>query len=210
MKQLLPQPRRHNPILHFSNGAGAFIPTTNTWFLAIPKNGTNTINNYPSSEYTLYRNRPEGCTVAVILRDPIERWVSGITEYVWLKGVHTRRLFLAHDQSIDEYSYLLHHPFMPTHDQLRDTVAFDMHTVPQCEFVAMDWDHVDIEIDQFYTMSDLDGLFGLRVYTKEDSKVKMMIHDHVESLLCGPLLDAVREYYTGDYALLRSAGIRYA
>jgi hypothetical protein len=107
---------------------GGLISPSGVFYLNIPKNASTYITN------TLLANGWQHSTVnnsdikkcVVVLRDPIERWISGFATYVssWILGPG-----YGSDHFLEDYNALVERFVF-------DTVVFDDHTTPQSVFVS--------------------------------------------------------------------------
>jgi hypothetical protein len=108
-------------------GGGLVSPDGNYFFLSIPKNASVFIssvlrqNNWQYSDLSVYR----GDNVICIIRDPIERWISGMATYVAANILGEN---YGSEMFINDYNELVERLIF-------DNIKFDDHTTPQIEFV---------------------------------------------------------------------------
>jgi len=114
-------------------GEGMVSPDKRYFYLNIPKNSSSFIKKNLESINWSYANLNDfpDAKVIVALRDPIKRWVSGISEY----------LFMYHTNVIDNIADPFSYGFMPllgdklAMSLLFDRMTFDDHTERQCFFL---------------------------------------------------------------------------
>jgi hypothetical protein len=102
-------------------------------YVNIPKNASSEFKiifkNWKKSNYNV--DIPPDNKYIVILRDPTERWVSGIVEF--LIGNHSTPGQLNKELSIDEITTAIESSFVQ--NLILNFVIFDSHTLPQCYFL---------------------------------------------------------------------------
>ena len=102
-------------------------------YVNIPKNASSEFkfifNDWKKSNYNV--DAPPDNKYIVILRDPTERWISGITEFLIGKNSYPGQL--NKELSIDEIATAIESPFVQ--NLISNFVIFDAHTLPQCYFL---------------------------------------------------------------------------
>jgi hypothetical protein len=102
-------------------------------YVNIPKNASSEFKfifkDWKKSNYNV--DTPPDNKYIVILRDPTERWVSGITEF--LIGNYSHPGQLNKELSIDEITTAIESSFVQ--NLISNFVIFDPHTLPQCYFL---------------------------------------------------------------------------
>lgn len=83
----------------------------------------------------------------VILRDPTERWVSGMTEYLVGKYSSLGRENIANGAEGEILQLLKYQSFQ---NLIFDTVIFDSHTLPQCVYIQ----HLPINKLKFFEFNE--------------------------------------------------------
>jgi hypothetical protein len=115
-------------------GEGMLSPDQQYFYLAIPKNSSSSIKEVLKNlgwQYSNIESAPASSKVIVVLRDPIRRWISGISEYLMMYQQNTV------DNIVEPNIY----NFMPLlGDKLGlslifDRMTFDDHTERQCVFL---------------------------------------------------------------------------
>jgi len=108
-------------------GGGLVSPDGNYFFLSIPKNASVFIssvlrqNNWNYSDLSVY----SGPNVFCVIRDPVERWISGMATYISANLLGEN---YGSEMFIDDYNELVERLIF-------DNIVFDDHTTPQIEFV---------------------------------------------------------------------------
>ena len=107
---------------HNSFGLGMKNPTNDLFYKQIPKNASSMIRKVLHTmnwQYELFDEHiiADGFKTIVVLRDPFERWISGITEYLTLYFPNKK------DLNDDLLEFICSH------------VTFDDHTEKQIYFV---------------------------------------------------------------------------
>ncbi len=108
-------------------GGGLVSPDGNYFFLSIPKNASVFIssvlrqNDWNYSDLSVY----SGPNVFCVIRDPVERWISGMATYISANLLGEN---YGSEMFIDDYNELVERLIF-------DNIVFDDHTTPQIEFV---------------------------------------------------------------------------
>jgi hypothetical protein len=137
-------------------GEGMISPDSKYFYLNIPKNSSSSIKKNLTDLNWTYGNISDApnAKVIVALRDPIERWVSGITEY----------LFMYHTNVIDNIADPFTYDFLPLIgdklgvDLLFKQITFDDHTERQAvflhniDFSRCEWLKVDKEFSKNFSI----------------------------------------------------------
>ena len=129
------------------NIGGGMTDPSRTWFyLSIPKNAsTYTGNLLKYNDWEWYNVNQEHFQKAVIvLRDPLDRWISGISQYLcsYILGKD-----YGSDHLIEDYNEL-------SHRLIFDNLIFDDHTTPQINFINLIPNH----IQKYYIWANRDTL----------------------------------------------------
>ena len=77
----------------FGYGSGMIDPTKQHFLLNIPKNASSFIADWSYQHHwraALISNHPTIREITIVLRDPVERWISGIAQYIktYILSVH--------------------------------------------------------------------------------------------------------------------------
>lgn len=198
-------PRGYRP------GSGLISPT-GIFYLNIPKNASTYLTNLLlANEWThndVYSPDIKECIV--VLRDPVERWISGFATYAasWLLGENYGSTHFRED-----YNDL-------TERLIFDQLVFDDHTTEQVKFVEQLGDKpitffklnhgLGIDLESF-----LDCRLGLNNpipgNVSEDNYDTKTIADHMRYRIGqDPVLRAkIIERYNADYDLIKSAHYYY-
>ncbi len=113
-------------------GQGQISPDGKFNFIHIPKNASSEIKtvlgDWQESNYHIMQDTPSHL---VILRDPTERWISGIAEF--LVGEYSHMGTCNSDIPVDEVELMMGTKMFQ--NLLFDFVIFDGHTIPQCCYI---------------------------------------------------------------------------
>lgn len=177
-------------------------PDSDLMYVHIPKNASSwTKPNLKDFGWEFYNYHTDRLNkqAMVVLRDPVDRWLSGIAEYL-----------------------ALYHPdFMlqdtETVDLIFDRVCFDDHTERQINFIHdLDTDHcIFFRCDEYYredfsTFLDEQGMPN-RYHKYEPQHVSQQspIRDHFKNMFAEKIknpkyLKAIKDYFSIDYDLINS------
>jgi len=191
-------------------GSGMIVPDRKYFYLKIPKNASTFTNNVLADNQWEFWNIEDGMfTEAIlILRDPVERWISGITTYINLWILYND---YNSDQFINDYNKLVERFIF-------DTVIFDDHTMPQTFFI----NNIPENIIKHYVWANrntlvdsISNISGHRLAVKEntfDNRKELtpgnnQIAEFIKSKLTPGLLSKIQETYKEDYNLIDSVKI---
>lgn len=136
-------------------GEGMISPDKKYFYLNIPKNSSSFIKKCLGSlgwSFDNIRSYPDA-KIIVALRDPVKRWISGISEY----------LFMYHTVTIDNIAEPFNYGFLPLIGDklgvslLFERITFDDHTERQCVFLK------DIDLNRciwLYVDKDFSKIFS--------------------------------------------------
>jgi hypothetical protein len=192
---------------------GGLISPQGVFYLNIPKNASTYTTNLLLANGWEHSTASYGNITGaiVILRDPVERWISGFATYAasWLLGPN-----YGSDHFRDDYNDL-------TERVIFDNLVFDDHTTEQVKYVnQLDQ---DIPITYFKLNYELvmnlekflQGSLGLNnpinANVSEDNYDTRMIAKHMRYRIeQDPVLRAkIIERYKADYDLIKSANYYY-
>jgi hypothetical protein len=195
----------------FTYGGGRISPDQKYFYINIPKNASSYLDQLCS-----YNGWPI-CNVAqinhvtpiIVLRDPVDRWVSGITQYLhsFVLNSHNVRALSGQD-FIAQYSDIFER-------LLFDQVIVDDHTMPQYYFI----DGIDHEkAKYFYFGPTLDNEFRSEfnlspVKVNEnrgsDNINKQVVSAYIQQRLNNDptLLATIKRCYQKDYTLISQANL---
>lgn len=187
---------------------GGLISPSGIFYLNIPKNASTYLTNVFVSNGWDYSDVSDTNIkkAIVVLRDPMERWVSGFATYAasWLLGNG-----YGSDHFVQDYNNL-------TEKLIFDNLVFDDHTTEQVKFVEQ-LSNVGITyFKQNGTMLDGIGQYvGQTFDTSSVMNANLSENNYdtnaitkfmLERVNSDPLLKAkIVEAYKGDYDLIRSA-----
>lgn len=195
-------------------GEGLFSPDKKYFYINIPKNASSSIKNELTKlgwDFGHIREFPKAQPI-VVLRDPVERWISGIAEY----------LLMYHADIIDNLTRHDGYNALPILGQelglslIFDTITFDDHTDRQtvflndCTFFNCIWVKLDKEFNQKFSrlLNDIGYENQFELSEKEnDSDNSILKRDlkHLFRLILDKNHDrrkAIEEWFWCDYELL--------
>jgi hypothetical protein len=190
-------------------GGGLISPDGDFFFLSIPKNASVFIssvlrqNNWQYSDLSVYN----GSNVICIIRDPVERWISGMATYVAANLLGEN---YGSDMFIDDYNELVERFIF-------DNIIFDDHTTPQIEFVNFVPANKHIEYFLANKITLLDNLskyigntlsFDLRITNDNASQNNYDTNNLVNffrTRLDQKYVEKIKNTYRLDYFLLQAA-----
>ena len=171
-------------------------------YVHVPKNASSwTKPNLKDFGWQFYNYHTDNLnkTAIVVLRDPVERWLSGIAEYLALYHPY----FILHD--------------LEAMDLIFDKICFDDHTEKQINFIhGLDTDCcVFFKCDEYYredfsAFLDENGMpnrFNKYEYqhVSDASPVRKKFKNIFEREIQNPkYLKAVEDYFAADYNLINS------
>jgi hypothetical protein len=194
----------------YKPGSG-MISTTGIFYLNIPKNASTYLTNLFLANGWQHSdvNNKNIVRSIVVLRDPVERWISGFATYAasWLLGSG-----YGSDHFRDDYNQL-------TERMIFDQIVFDDHTTEQVKYIS--------QLSMPITYFKLNHSLGLNLETFLDSKLGLnnpiaanvsddnydtkMIAKHMRYCIeQDPMLRAkLIHRYQADYNLIRTANYYY-
>jgi hypothetical protein len=178
-------------------------PNSDLMYVYIPKNASSwTKPNLKDWGWEFYNYHTDNLNkhAVVVLRDPVDRWLSGIAEYLAL------------------YHPTMQYPFQETIDLIFDRICFDDHTEKQVKFLhKLDTDNCTFFIcDKEYRNNFSNFVtenLGENKYYKYDLQhvsehcpIRSRFKRIFQKLLDNnpKYLENVRNYYAADYKLIDS------
>ena len=191
------------------NHDNAIFTSVNTLYsyIPIPKNSSTLLRQiFINMGYTNKNTIIDNERVIICLRDPIDRWFSGITEYVHRHYFETGLLSKLSDANIkkifkekiyDEHTYPQTY-FLPNNLNLDNTIFFDNKRIVS--------DISDFYLNQFGTVLDLTDLVQYRI---QDDTVKINIMTQLKSYYDTntEIKYELLELYNEDYKLIENATV---
>jgi len=164
----------------FGHGSGIWNPDSTKFFVNIPKNASSFVLFWGNSHGWIAGNCWEFKTLnemLVILRDPMDRWISGIAQYIngFILSVHGPNGPIFPDDPITGLDYVMNaEQFIAQYTDVTERVIFDVisrfddHVWPQWEILdglpdckkkwfLMD-DHLESNLSSYLGWSIRDGL----------------------------------------------------
>lgn len=191
-------------------GGGLISPDDKFFFLNIPKNASTFMSMVLHQNNWYYANLSEfkGKTVICLLRDPLERWISGMATY---SGLYLLGKNYNSSHFIADYNNL-------TEKLIFDNIVFDDHTVPQSDFincVPNDKDIVYFSMKANSIIKVISDYLGYSLtydpsITNQNSTDSnhdtKQITDFLKSQMTQEHENKIRIKYKQDYQLLNNAG----
>lgn len=157
----------------------------NDAFIWIPKNGSSTLRSIFGSTIHNYRDFDVD-TYWVILRDPVDRWKSGVAEYIYRNPEKEQKVF----------DYI-------------DLLRFDGHGLPQTTYLQYTGRTKYIDIEDSDWVANIINTTGIQIDTSDlyDNSTKskprkVEIASKLEDIITDSLIDEVKEYYRADIDLI--------
>ena len=187
-------------------GGGMLSPDKKIFYLNIPKNASTYTTNVLKENNWMFWNITNANvdTVIILLRDPIDRWVSGFATYAcsYLLGYG-----YGSDHFVKDYNSL-------TERLIFDNIVFDDHTTPQVKFIneiphGMKREHVCVNrdiINSIGTIANCTLTVGDDIddNSKETNYDTDQISKFIRRKLNEKLKDKIRDVYADDYQLINN------
>jgi hypothetical protein len=186
---------------------GGLLSPSGVFYLNIPKNASTYITNILLANGWEHHNLNERSSTQkciVVLRDPIDRWISGFATYAssWLLGPG-----YGSDHFLEDYNTLVERLIF-------DNIVFDDHTTPQSKFVEQlpnstvtyfklnknIIQHISQDLNINLETADVDANISENNY--DQRQITDLIRNRVDQ---DPVLKArVIEQYKSDFDLINS------
>jgi hypothetical protein len=186
---------------------GGLLSPSGVFYLNIPKNASTYITNILLANRWEHHNLNERSSTQkciVVLRDPIDRWISGFATYAssWLLGPG-----YGSDHFLEDYNTLVERLIF-------DNIVFDDHTTPQSKFVEQlpnstvtyfklnknIIQHISQDLNINLETADVDANISENNY--DQRQITDLIRNRVDQ---DPVLKArVIEQYKSDFDLINS------
>jgi len=211
----------------FGYGSGMIDPGRQRFLLNIPKNASSYMldwSNRHGWNSALISNHPDIDELIIILRDPVQRWVSGLAQYIrsYILSVHGPNGPIFPGELITKHDYVMTgESFCSLYNDLTERLlfdvidAFDDHVWPQHQLIPEVSSNVkktfffmDHTFDQsigsylgFTPVTDLDRNRGS--VNQDTAQVQEFLQ---QRLLVRPELAArIKKHYRKDYDLISGA-----
>lgn len=208
----------------FGYGSGVIDPDHRRFILNIPKNASSFMlawTGHHGWRAALLDHYPDVIEIIMILRDPIERWLSGMAQYIrtYILSVHGPNGPIFPGEPITPHDYVM--PMEIFYQQYNDLVErlifdvadrFDDHVWPQHELIPDVADHVqktffflehdlDVRMGAYLGLNLLQGLDRNRGDSAPDTAdIQSFLRRRLE--IRPELKDRLRKRYSKDYELL--------
>lgn len=184
----------------YSFGNGFISPDNKKFLITIPKNASSYLGHVFSNhgwQIAMIQDCGELDSVIVPLRDPVERWISGIAQYLqtyifYPHGPNTPHL--SHETPRSEFDYgLTIEKFLDQYNQLSERILFDNltwfddHVWPQVAF----FEHLAVDVGREYLY--INNSFNQQLYEKFgfETNYKFDRNSHVDQ----PVLTKLQEFF---------------
>ena len=191
---------------------GGLLSPSGVFYLNIPKNASTYITNILLANRWEHHNLNERSSTQkciVVLRDPIDRWISGFATYAssWLLGPG-----YGSDHFLEDYNTLVERLIF-------DNIVFDDHTTPQSKFVEQlpnstvtyfklnknIIQHISQDLNINLETADVDANISENNY--DQRQITDLIRNRVDQ---DPVLKArIFEQYKCDFDLINSVQFYY-
>lgn len=208
----------------FGWGSGVIDPDGKRFIVNIPKNASSYIHDWSKHQgwrTTNAHNEKSVREMIVILRDPVDRWISGIAQYIvtyilnvygFNGPIYPDEPVTEHDQAISAQEFLAQ--YTPSTERLLFDVLsrFDDHVWPQNEIIQGILEHVP---RKFFHIHNIDtamcDYLGWTPHAALDRNSGLanadmqMLQEFFKDRVYRKrpeLLARIRKHYRADYALL--------
>lgn len=206
----------------FGYGSGVIDPRHERFLLNMPKNASSYMLDWSTRHgwrTALLSDHANVGEMIVILRDPIQRWISGVAQYVrsFILSVHGPNGPVFPGQAITRHDYVMTaHQFREQYTDLTERLFFDVidrfddHVWPQVELIPdtvarKTWFYMDQDLNnRIGTYLGFDAIEGLDRNTGSKDRDTADIQDFFrERLRVRPeLVSRLRRHYERDYELI--------
>ena len=207
----------------YGHGSGVWNPESTRFLVNIPKNASSFLLSWANRHGWLTGYALEFDTVEevlIVLRDPVERWISGLCQYIrgFILNVHGPNGPVFPGQPITKNDYAMTaDDFITQYTDVTERLIFDVisrfddHTWPQWEILQglphcqHTWFYLDHNFEDRFSqymgwpiLNDLDYNRG-----NEHPDIDKLQHFFNQRLTARPeLQNRVKEHYAKDYELI--------
>ena len=192
-------------------GGGMLCPTKEYFYLSIPKNASTFLTNVFKDQNWTHWNLTNGTykNVIIVLRDPVERWISGIATYLcsYVLGEN-----YGSDHFVADYNEAVER-------LLFDNIIFDDHTAPQSIFVneiPNISNRIFIRLNHKTLITEIANATGCPLTvaegiadnSKETNYDINQISNFIRNRITPSLEKKLKDAYADDYRLLNSLNFK--
>ena len=210
----------------FGHGSGLIDPAGQRFIINIPKNATSYLHDWAKHHgwrTTMIQNETSLREIIVVLRDPVDRWISGVAQYLttyilnvygFNGPVYPDDHITEHDQAITAERFLSH--YNPAVERILFDMAnrLDDHVWPQHELINT----LSPDIPKRYfriqnidhdlaTYLDWRPVMGLDRNSGRDNAAMRVLQDFFRDRIFDQrpeLLPRLQKLYSQDYQLLNN------
>jgi len=208
----------------FGHGSGVLNPTHDRFIINVPKNASSFVLDWGRQHgwsAALAENHSDTITeIIVILRDPVERWISGIAQYInsYILSVHGPNGPIFSGEPLTEHDYGMDaQMFIDQYTDITERLIFDVisrfddHVWPQNEIIKdvlpqvsrryFMLDDLDQQLQQYLgwqPVSCLDRNQG----SHSDNNARLQNFFRARLAQRPELHERLRRHYADDYLLL--------
>lgn len=210
----------------FDPGGGMLDPDGARFLLFVPKNASSYLSELTRLHgwefYNILLTRPQHLQeVIVVLRDPIQRWISGVAQYLvtYVLSPYGPNGPIFSDQTAwrDEFHSLTAEQFMDQYNTVVDRLIFDNperlddHVWPQNEIIGLvpdkydlrffHVDHVDDQLVSYLGMTAQPDLYRNDSRSSADmTQLQRFFRDILQQR--PDYVQRLRDYYRDDYDMI--------
>jgi len=208
----------------FGYGSGVIDPAGRRFILNIPKNASSYMldwSNHHGWSACLLDDCPDVTELIIILRDPVDRWISGMAQYIRTRilsmygpngPILPGEVITSHDYVMpvsifyQQYNDVMERLFFDVADRFDDHVWPQHEFVPRCSdqikktFFRLDRD-LDVRIGAYLGFTQIKGLNRNSGDTNPDiAGIQSFLRSRLE--FRPELADRLKKLYSKDYELL--------
>jgi hypothetical protein len=208
----------------FGHGSGVLNPTHDRFIINVPKNASSFVLDWGRQHgwsAALAENHSDTITeIIVILRDPVERWISGIAQYInsYILSVHGPNGPIFPGEPLTEHDYGMDaQMFIDQYTDITERLIFDVisrfddHVWPQNEIIKdvlpkiprryFMLDDLNQQLQQYLGWQPVSGL-DRNQGSHSDNNARLQNFFRARLAQRPELHERLRRHYADDYLLL--------